>query len=373
METTTETKQSPGGLKQLDPAYLSEILRLHLDADEGSPYWKQRAAELNLKAEDLSSFEEFRRKFAFKNRADQSQYEEHLRKLPIEEFIPKKILREAKWLWASETGGTTGIAKRGTWGNAYWKKILRFSDEFLDLHTVPRNENWLFIGPTGPHTTGRLMVSIAENRGGRIFCIDMDPRIVRIYLQEGNTDGVERYVRHIWEQVEPILKFQNIGVMFCTASLLEMMPRYIDMALIKKIKAVVHAGLAMSKDTHRYLHEELFRDKPVAGLYGTSVSGISYQKPFEAEDNYSVIYIPCQPHIILDVIDEEGNAVEYGKEGDVRCFRFTEDQLIPGFIERDLGTRIKPFGKYADRYPWDWLGDPHSPQSISGQQMEGVY
>jgi thienamycin biosynthesis protein ThnN len=373
MEATTFQPLVSSSLQQLDNEYLSGILQLHLDPTDGSPYWKRHAENLGLKAEDINSFEKFRERFAFKNRQAQLRYEDDLRKLPIEQFIPERVLREARWLWASETGGTTGIAKRGTWGDAYWKQILQFSDEFLDVHEVPRKENWLFIGPTGPHTTGRLMVSIAERRGGRIFCIDMDPRIVRVYLQEGNTDGVERYVRHIWEQVEPILKFQDIGVMFCTASLLEMIPRYIDTGLLEKIKAVVHAGLAMSKDTHQYLHEELFRGKPVTGIYGTSVSGISYQKPFEAEDNYSVIYIPCQPHVVLDVIDDTGTPVGYGQEGDVRCFRFTQDQLIPGFIERDLARRVKPFGKYAAQYPWDWIGDPHSPKSISGQQMEGVY
>lgn len=360
-------------LRALESTYLAEILGLHLDHANGAPYWVRRAAELGVAAEQVRTLEDFRRLLAFKSRDHQARYEQDLRELPIEEFIPRATLRQARWLWASETGGTTGIAKRGTWGDRYWKRILAFSDEFLDLHRVPRNENWLFIGPTGPHTTGRLLVSIVENRGGRIFCIDMDPRIVRVHLAEGNQAATERYIRHIWEQVQPIIQYQDIGVMFCTATLLEMMPRYLDVALLRKVKAVVHAGLAMSRDTHRYLREELFPGKPVVGIYGTSVSGISYQKPYEPEDEHRVIYIPSQPDIVLEAITESGERVGYGEEGDVRCFRFTADQLIPGFIERDRAHRIRPFGAYKDRYPWDWLGDPHSPKGLSGQQMEGVY
>lgn len=360
-------------LCRLDDAYLAEILGLHLHPGHGAPYWIQRAASRKLTVKDLRTFDDFRELFAFRSREDQALYEQHLRELPIETFIPQATLQNAKWLWASETGGTTGIAKRGTWGNAYWKNILEFSDEFLDLHGVPRNENWLFIGPTGPHTTGRLMVSIAEHRGGRIFCIDLDPRIVRVYLHEGNIQGMERYVKHIWEQVAPIIKYQNVGVMFCTATLLEMLPQHLDISLLHKIKAVVHAGLAMSPDTHQYLRENLFAGKPVVGLYGTSVSGISYQKLYEGADEHRVIYIPCQPYILLDVIDAAGNNVGYGEEGDLRCFRFTEDQLIPGFVERDRATRIQPFGEHAARYPWDWTGDPHSPKALSGQKLEGVY
>ncbi len=360
-------------LSLLDDNYLSRMLSLHLNQETGSPYWIKRAADRQLQLSDLQSFEDYKELFAFKSREDQVLYEQHLRELPIEEFIPRSTLQKAKWLWASETGGTTGIAKRGTWGDAYWKQIINFSDEFLDLHGVPWNENWLFIGPTGPHTTGRLMVSIAEHRGGRIFCIDLDPRIVRVYLQEGNIEAMERYVKHIWEQVKPIIKYQNVGVMFCTATLLEMLPKHLNIAYLDKIKAVVHAGLAMSRDTHQYLREKLFAGKPIVGIYGTSVSGISYQKPYEEADEHRVIYIPCQPHIVLDVIDEAGNQVNYNEVGDLRCFRFTEDQLIPGFVERDRATRIQPFGEFAERYPWDWTGDPHSPLSISGQKMEGVY
>jgi thienamycin biosynthesis protein ThnN len=355
-------------------AYLTEMLGLHFAPQNGSPYWLERAAELGLKwPDDLGSLQAFKQRFAFCSRSEQQPYEEDLRKLPVEKFIPRSTLQNAKWLWASETGGTTGIAKRGTWGDRYWQDILDFSDEFLDLHKVPRERNWLFIGPTGPHTTGRLLISIVENRGGRIFCIDMDPRIVRIYLQENNTTGVERYIRHIWEQVEPILRYQDIGVMFCTASLLEMLPRYLDINYLEKIQAVVHAGLAMSRDTHQYLREELFPGRPVAGIYGTSVSGISFQKPYEPEDNHRVIYIPSSPFIHLDVIDDNGQEVGYDDIGNLRCFRFTEDQLIPGFIERDLANRIRPFGQYAQTYSWDWIGDPHSPAAFSGQPMEGVY
>lgn len=361
-------------LHALNNEYLRKILSIHFNKESGAAYWLEKEKEKNINTIDqVKDFESFKRYYAFKNRKEMDVYEDQLRRRPLEAFIPLSTRKESKWIWASETGGTTGIAKRGTWGSIYWDNILKFSDEFLDLHGVPRGENWLFIGPTGPHTTGRLMISIAENRGGMIYSIDMDPRIVRLYLQEGNEKAVNRYVKHIYEQVEPIIKYQNIGVMFCTASLLELLPQYMDMSLFKNVKAVTHAGLAMSKDTHRYLREEIFEGKPLVGIYGTSVSGISFQKPYEKEDDYRVIYVPCQPYIVLDVIDENGQPVEYNQEGDVRCFRFTEDSIIPGFIERDKATRIKPFGQAAAKYDWDWVADPHSPASLSGQKMEGVY
>ncbi|RCX16321.1 thienamycin biosynthesis protein ThnN [Anaerobacterium chartisolvens] len=359
---------------QLNDEYLKRILSIHFDRNNGSPYWLEKAKEKNIDVlSEINSFEVFKDLFAFKTRNEMAEYEDDLRTRQLEDFIPRSVKKKAPWIWASETGGTTGIAKRGTWGSQYWDDILDFSNEFLDLHGVPKNENWLFIGPTGPHTTGRLLISIAENRGGMIYCIDMDPRIVRLYLAEGNEKAVQRYVEHLWEQVVPIIKYQNIGVVFCTASLLELLPQYVDVSLFEKVKAVTHAGLAMSRDTYKFLKEDLFPNKPVVGIYGTSVSGISFQKPYEKEDDYRIIYIPSQPFISLEAINEDGTLADYDKQGDVRCFRFTEDSIIPGFIERDKGIRIKPFGKVADRYNWDWICDIQSPASLSGQKMEGVY
>jgi thienamycin biosynthesis protein ThnN len=358
-------------LYPLDINFLNSILERFTDSTDGASYWQEKIGKTIVRK--IDSFDNFKKYCAFKNREEQMEYENHLRKLPVENFIPLSTQRDAKWLWASETGGTTGIAKRGTWSNNYWKQIMEFSNEFLDLHGIPWKENWLFIGPTGPHTTGRLLISIAERRGGKIFCIDMDPRIVRIFIKEKKEDILNRYIQHVWEQVVPIIKYQRIGVIFCTASLLELMPQYIDLGMLKSVKAVLHAGLSMSKDTHKYLRETIFSNKPIVGIYGTSVSGISFQKPYEAEDDYKIIYIPSQPYIVLECINDEGEIVNYQKEGYVRCFRFTDDQLIPGFIERDIGTRVKPYGKYANIYNWDWLGDPHSPESLSGQKIEGVY
>ena len=54
------------------------------------------------------------------------------------------------------------------------------------------------------------------------------------------------------------------------------------------------------------LREEIFPGIPVVGMYGTSTTGISYQKCLEAEDDYRVVYIPSSPMIVLDPVDEEG-------------------------------------------------------------------
>src|SRR5262249_53787936 len=167
------------------------------------------------------------------------------------------------WIWASQTGGTTGAPKHGNWAYRYWGKVLACNDEFLDRHNVPRGTNWLFLGPMGPHTTGRMVVAFAEQRGGRCFSIDLDPRIVKIFGEEGMSASYARYIKHIWDQADPIFRSQNIGVLFCTSRLLEMLPERIEPKLLGGVRAVVHAGTTMNPDNERILREEVFPGRPI--------------------------------------------------------------------------------------------------------------
>ncbi len=361
-------------LSSLSDVYVQQITRIHLDPASGTRYWLDRDRRLGANAfRNVTTFEDLKRLVAFRDAEDQAQFEHDARYSPLEMFIPDSILASGRTIWASQTGGTTGAPKYGNWDSVYWEQVLTFSDEFLDLHGVPRNENWLFVGPTGPHTTGRLVISMAERRGGRCFSIDLDPRIVKIFGTERMGDAHDRYIRHIWEQTEHIIRSQNIGVMFCTSRLLEMLPEHVDIRLFSKLLAVVHAGTTMERDTNRLLREEIFPGIPIVGIYGTSTTGISFQKTPELEDDYRVIYIPSSPFICLEIVNDEGELVGYGNEGNVSTYRLTADSLIPGFWERDRATRVRPFGQWADRYPWAWVGEIYSPEFTVQGKVEGVY
>ncbi len=361
-------------LSKVDSSYIKKIMGTHFHPETGTAYWLARDRKLNVNALGrVKNFEDFQTHVGFQNAEERQQFEKDTRYKPLEEFIPKSILKSQRTIWASQTGGTTGSPKHGNWDSFYWEKILQFSDEFLDLHGVPRSVNWLFIGPTGPHTTGRLIISIAENRGGLCYTIDLDPRIVKIYGNLGMSDAYSTYIKHIWDQVESIIRYQNISVMFCTSRLLEMLREHLDSSLFRNIKAIAHAGTAMERQTNFLLKTEVFPAAPVVGIYGTSTTGISYQKPPEVEDDYRVIYIPSSPYIVLQIVDDEGRLVNYGEEGNVVTYRLTEDSLIPGFWERDRAIRVKPFGSWAETYPWDWISDIYSPEFTVEGNIEGVY
>lgn len=364
----------PSVLTDVTDEQVRRIVRLHLHPDGGSPYWIERDRLLGTDAlRRVHGWADAVELLSFRDEADQRHFEEASRRTSVENFVPRSVRDAPGFLWTAQTGGTTGAFKHGTWGARYWEQILAFSDEFLDLHGVPRGKNWLFIGPMGPHTTGRLVVAIAERRGGLCFSIDLDPRIVKIYGAEGMADAADRYVRHIWDQVRAVLGSQQVEVIFCTSRLLEMMPEYLDLELLSGVRAVLHAGTTMPPDSQRVLTEQIFPAAPVFGMYGTSTTGICYQKPLEPVDDHRVVYVPSRPHVPLDVVDASGNPVPYGTEGQVRVWRLTDDALLPGFAERDRASRVEPYGSVADRYPWPWIGDPYSPEFTTGGQVEGVY
>lgn len=364
----------PSALTEVTDEHVRRVVQLHLDPDTGSQYWIERDRRLGADAlRRVHGWADAVELLSFRDEADQLHFEEASRRTPLENFVPRSVRHEDGYLWAAQTGGTTGAFKHGTWGSRYWAKILDFSDEFLDLHGVPRGKNWLFVGPMGPHTTGRLVVAIAERRGGMCFSIDLDPRIVKIFGAEGMAAAADRYVRHIWDQVRAVLISQQVEVLFCTSRLLEMMPEYLDLDLVSGVRGVLHAGTAMPADSQRVLTEDIFPGVPVFGMYGTSTTGICYQKPLEPADEHRVIYVPSRPHVVLEVADPAGTAVPFGAEGQIRVWRLTDDALLPGFAERDRARRVEPYGAVADRYPWPWIGDLYSPDFMEGRQVEGVY
>lgn len=354
--------------------YIQRIVRSHFDPELGTPYWIRRDSRLRSDAlHQVKSFVAFKRIVGFKDDGERTQFEHDTRFLPLEDFIPLSVLRSRRFIWASQTGGTTGAPKHGNWDSVYWRDILAFSDEFLDLYLVPRYVNWLFIGPMGPHTTGRLVVSLAEHRGGRCFSIDLDPRIVKIFGAEQNYEARDRYLQHIWDQVESIIRYQRISVVFSTSRLLEMLPEYLDPKLFESVGTFIHAGTSISSESYRALRVDVFRWATIFGLYGTSTTGISYQKPLEDSGDSYVIYIPSAPYVVLDVVDDDGQVVPFGQEGHVVVYRLTEDSIIPGFWERDRAIRIKPYGVLGERFPWTWIGDPFSPEFTVEGKVEGVY
>jgi len=351
---------------------LQEVIATHFDPENGSKYWLKKEKELNLTArKDISDFEDLKAHLGLKEDWLQ-EFEDAMRYLPIRDMVPKS--QHKKILLVGETGGTTGVAKRAAFSREYFNTLITFSNWAFDMHGIPRDEDMLFIGPTGPHTIGIFARDIAETRGGLFFSIDLDTRIIKKFVGKGMLECQQRYMEHIGEQVIPILKSQDIGILFTTSKILEILPQHVDVAELD-IKGIIHGGTAIDPDTYKLFKEEIYLDKegrsiPLLGAYGNGHSGVHVENFSENNREYNVNYFPQQPFIVSEVVDfDSGDVVDYGERGQVVFYRLTPEYLIPGMPERDEATRIKP----AKPFEWDGVQNVDILRSEKESVIEGVY
>ena len=106
-------------------------VRAHLHPDTGSPYWLERDRALGASAyETITGLQDAHSLVGLRDDADQARYEEAARRRPIEDFLPQPIRVMRDRLSVSQTGGTTGLPKHGTWSGRYWDDTIAFDQRW---------------------------------------------------------------------------------------------------------------------------------------------------------------------------------------------------------------------------------------------------
>jgi len=213
---------------------LEHVLRIHFDANRGTPYWLEKQHELGIDAtERIRTIEDLAVLGPMDERA--------LAEQPIEDFIPR-IFRENNDYLLAETAGTLGRPKTA----------VHRADEFEAAFVVPfvkaarragfpEGGHWLFIGPTGPHIIGRAARRCAAALGtGDTFTVDFDPRWAK-RLPAGSF-AAQRYLAHIEEQALAVLEVQNIKVLFVTPAVLSSLTERISEAT----RTAIHTKRALT-------------------------------------------------------------------------------------------------------------------------------
>ncbi|MBW2970956.1 AMP-dependent synthetase [Candidatus Woesearchaeota archaeon] len=379
-------------LRPISDEDVQRVVGIVFDPQLGSKYWLDVEKELGLDVrENVTTFDDLSSVLGSWMWEHQSRFDGDLKTLDMRLFVPLSVQRNGSYNVTGETGGTTGKAKRGVFNKAvYWDRMIEATKSELDKRNIPRGGNWLWIGPTGPHSIGDYAKDIARayvsdgQPSPYVFTVDLDTRFIKllgITLSNPNTPGekkagikysLDMYLAHILHQTQPILDSQEISKVFTTATILTIPPvvKYLSNT---GLDAILHGGTALDADTHKILVEEDYRGIPLIGVYGSSITGPNLQKPREEDDDWELVYIPFQPFLHEDVVDKNGDPVKFGEEGQVRIWRLTEDFLIPGFPERDRALLVEPYGRYAEEYPWPWLKGIYSPYIADNPEAKGVY
>lgn len=323
--------------------WIRHIVSIHFDPVSGSRYWLQKEKTLGIDArKDISSFHDVQILGPME--------EEDLRRYPVEYFIPEICLKNKEELILGETAGTTGLPKVTAYlRHEFFMTFVEWFRYIAVYRGFPKNLNWLWVGPGGPHIIGKAVSPVANSMGCMDpFSIDMDPRWVK--KLKPDSLGYKRYLHHIIDQAMDILRRQHIGVIYSTPPLLIALAEEMSADQRGKIHGIHYGGIAPGQERLRRFKNELFPNAVHIAGYGNTLFGLCMEIAESADDDLD--YYPPGPRMALQVISTKDSIrpdkqrlnqiVEYGEKGQVVCHRFDESFFIANMFERDEAIRIAP-------------------------------
>jgi phenylacetate-coenzyme A ligase PaaK-like adenylate-forming protein len=332
MTTYTSTDIRATG-HAIDNDRLRHLVSIHFDPQWGAVFWIDRARSRRINPlSDLGRFDDL---------ALLGDLESHeLQARPLTEYIPRRFHDRINHMILGQTGGTTGP---GTW-TAY--RDDEFEAAFVEPFALaathvgfPRNERWLFIGPSGPHIIAKAAPRLARRLDSpEPFSVDFDPRWAR-KLPQGSTAG-QRYAQHIVEQALHVINSQDVGVLFATPPVLERLAMQMSDAQRLRIRGVHYGGVALDPALLHKLQTESFPNAVHLSGYGNTLLGCCLELNTNA--GRTPTYFPHGERLIFETIDSQGHPTSFGSTGRLRVTRLDETMLIVRLIERDAAALIEP-------------------------------
>lgn len=333
----------------------------HFGSESGSPFWLRKRDTLEF--DPISDVRGGNDLLLFPDVSDE------LRSVPVPDIIPQGL--RSNLFRVYESGGTAGAPKRII-DSGYRSRLARWAVNSLRSQGVPESANWLHLGPTGPHVFGFDCAQLAAIGNGMFYTVDLDPRWVKRMIRAGRSKAAEEYVDHVLDQAREILQTQPVSVLSTTPPLVEAICSRPELHKLMKstIEAIVWAGTSFSAESLRQVERTFFPDARVVGVYGNSLMGIAPQRPRGSGDEHPCVFEPFTETTRLDVVDESGDLVEYGKRGRVRFHLVSEEMFLPNVWERDTAIRVEP----AEGSSVDGLADIQTLAALDGMDLiEGVY
>jgi hypothetical protein len=355
--------------------HLRELLGLHFHERYGSRYWLARQERLGLDVLDRVRCLDDLRLLGPTPLDD-------LRRHSVRDFIPQGFHDRLDEFVIGETAGTSG----GPCATAYRGDEFQeaFVAPFLRVARVtgfPREQPWLWVGPSGPHIIGKAVRELARQTGSLDpFSVDFDPRWAK-RLAEGSLARL-RYLDHVTEQALDVLCREPVGVLFSTPPALAALAQRMSDTQREAIRGVHYGGMSMTVQTLEDFRRAFPRAVHLAG-YGNTLFGVVMEVedgPREALD-----YFPLGERLHIEVISRPGGddpagtpwpapACERSRRGQVCFHRLDPGCLLVGVVERDEAERIAPSAAArALGATADGLRDPRPPAGLNQRLQLGLY
>lgn len=352
---------------------LAEVINIHFDRHGGTPFWIEKADALGIRPQsEIRTIKDLRLFGPMEVEA--------LRRRPIEDFVPKRYWQQRSSWIVGETGGTTGMPKT----TVYLAKEFQaaFIEPFViaaEYRNFPKGENWLWIGPSGPHLIGKAARLCAAALGSADpFAIDFDPRWVKKFPPQSL--AFSRYLEHVLEQTMRIIATQHIGVLFSTPKVLVRLAETMARQQREAIRGIHFGGIALERSAFQDIQKAFPNAVMIAG-YGNTLFGMCPE--FMGDPDLPLEYFPVGNRLILQTVPT-GNRMnpaeklfhpcDVGEVGQLVCSRLDAGFLIINLFERDQGQLVEPPAAYRQagisgnglRNPGPLLGESSAEQAAIG-------
>jgi phenylacetate-coenzyme A ligase PaaK-like adenylate-forming protein len=348
---------------------LRTVLDLHFHPRHGSRYWLRRQEELGWDVRDrVRSLDDL-------DLLGRTPLDD-LRRFPVRDFVPRVFHHSLQRFVVGETAGTTGLPQATVYRQDEFQEA--FITPFLRVASAtgfPRGEQWLWVGPSGPHIIGKVVRELARQTGSMDpFSVDFDPRWAKC-LADGSL-ACRRYLHHVTDQALDVLKREEIGVLFLTPPALTALAARMTDRQRETIHGIHYGGLSISA---KQLNEfrAMFPQAVHLSGYGNTLFGVLME--VADRPRQSLDYYPLGERVRFRVLPwQEGEAnaepVEAGQRGRVVFDRLDESCLLVGVRERDEAEAIPPSDSArALGVSQDGLRDPRPPATLAGRLQFGIY
>ncbi|MBX0288598.1 hypothetical protein [Haloarcula salinisoli] len=351
--------------------HLQEMVQLHFEDGRGAPYWIEKKSELSF--DPVAEIEGPSDLHLFADDDAYGSFPTELLQTAPRQLIPQQYDASDYGLFSS--GGRTGTPKWTAWvADGMQARVDETWRDMLRANGVPEGRDLFYIGPTGPHVFGNGMRNLANNRGGSLVTIDLDPRWIRTAKTDRElqmTDTADRYLQHLRSQVQDVIAQHgdHIGMVVSTPTIIGDL--YRDGLLDElDLDAVVFSGQAIAPENYRLLSREL--DAFFSGVYGNTLTGVQPQVDYN-EDHDAVVYQPQDKYVIVEVVEPGGDGeyetVSYGETGRTLTHVIREGLFAPYLLEDDAAIRLPSQSGNVSAC----LGNPDVPESEQDDIESGVY
>jgi phenylacetate-coenzyme A ligase PaaK-like adenylate-forming protein len=347
-----------------DPgAYLRAAIAWHFGADTGCPFWLRTARTLDFNPlTDVNTFTDLR---LFPNLVNE------LRRVPVEDLIPRGYGTPPPLPQIFESGGTTGAPKRTVQLPDWIEQVVQWQTTDFESGGFLRGRGFLCLMPSGPHGVGYFSRLVSQRLGSIFHAIDFDPRWVKKIAARNATSAVSSYLEHLIEQAVFVLHTQNVANVHTTPPLLEAIARndHLVDVINEKIRFILLSGAHVDADTLELLRD-VFPDTAITMVFGSTMV-LSQAVTRRSGERASFVFDPRSPYVVFWVLDPDtGSEVPYGQRGQVVMHHISKGMFIPNNLERDSAIRVPgPPGQVGDS-----LTDVRPVATFEGEPViEGVY